>query len=594
MGRFVTGRHRRSKRLRRFARTILLHSSYAHLPELCQRQRKRRKNLPIKRTDWHVHLETLRHGEFERRYRMSETKFKFLLEQCAEHSEFFQECGPEKRRLHRCCYGCDPIDVRHKLGAALRWLAGGSYLDVRLVHGMSREELYACVWQTVDAINASSEMKLEFPWHNDIKLQELERGFAGLCNGKLRGCVFAIDGFCVRIISPSGVLNPRDYWHRKGFYAFVVQAVVDSSGKFRCVSLKAVGSTHDSLAFKMSKFYSMLESGLLCRETGLSGLETYFGMGDDAYACREFLVTPWPGRNLSAAKDNMNYFQSRLRIVVECAFGRLVKRWGCLWSPLQVAYWRVPALVTALMKLHNLCDKPGKVAILRQDLNHFMKTEKLPLVFHNDFKDKGVDLQRRRDRARSGTEKTTDRNHSTRQVLTDHLRNIGAARPPHSRYRVRRYMQIARTKQTTRKVTGDRAQKKSGSTTAGATAAGSTTAGATAAGETADRSGAAAAEPAPTKRRRKPKNYGWTKPGSKASRRASRRRVDAFPDVSTATPVTPVFACPDVSTGTPVTPVFAKIVALDPPPVVRKSKPSGPARRPPPKQLVFTSPEIRE
>lgn len=73
----------------------------------------------------------------------------------------------------------------------------------------------------------------------------------------------------------------------------------------------------------------MLESSLLRRETGLCGLQTYFSMGDDTYDCREFLVTPWSGLDLSDAKDNMNdnmnYFQIRLHIVMECAFERLVK-----------------------------------------------------------------------------------------------------------------------------------------------------------------------------------------------------------------------------------------------------------------------------
>ena len=144
-----------------FSKMKILQSWDENLPP--SRQRKRRQNLPNARPAWDDHLKTLRPGEFERRYRMDEKKFHSLLDQCAEQSEFFQECGPMKRRIHQNCYGCDPIDVRHKLAATLRWLAGGSYLDVRLVHGMSREMLYACVWQTVDAINASPDMQLKFP-----------------------------------------------------------------------------------------------------------------------------------------------------------------------------------------------------------------------------------------------------------------------------------------------------------------------------------------------------------------------------------------------------------------------------------------------
>ena len=122
--------------------------------------------------------------------------------------------------------------------------------------------------------------------------------------------------FCVQI----------DRWC-KGYYDFVVQAVVDAHGKFLSASMRAVGSTHDSLAFRMSAFYEKLETGVLTQDTGIAGLQSYFGMGDDAYGNKIYLITPWPGRDLPHDKDNYNYWQSRLRAAsVECAFGRLVAR----------------------------------------------------------------------------------------------------------------------------------------------------------------------------------------------------------------------------------------------------------------------------
>ena len=53
-----------------------------------------------------------------------------------------------------------------------------------------------------------------------------------------------------------------------------------------------VGSTHDSLTMKMSKFWQRLMSGELSKPTGLCGLQCYFGVGDDAYENNEFFVTP--------------------------------------------------------------------------------------------------------------------------------------------------------------------------------------------------------------------------------------------------------------------------------------------------------------
>ena len=212
---------------------------------------------------------------------------------------------------------------------------------------MGRSTMYVCVWEAVDAINAAPQLKLRFPWDDEVGLRKLEQGFAALSGGKLRGCVFAMDGFCVRIKAPVGVNNPRDFYNRKGMYAVVVQAIVDSEKRFLAASFQAVGSTHDSLAFKMSKFYENLEAGKLERANGLCGLTSYFGMVDDAYSNKKYLLTPWPGRDLSGPKDTFNYWQSRLRIPSECSFGDLTTRWGCLWRALGVSVSKVSVYVCA-------------------------------------------------------------------------------------------------------------------------------------------------------------------------------------------------------------------------------------------------------
>lgn len=310
-----SAKNKRQRRIRRFSRFWHLRKKFnSRIEELTEHLqlnvnlcRKKRKNLPIYRTDWETHMATLRRDEFARRYRMPEERFNFLLDQCAEQSKFFRELDPRQKRLHRNAFKCEPVDVRHKLGAAIRWCSGGSYLDIRLVHGISSPYLYTCVWQMVDCINSAPDLQFYFPWDDEDGLKKLERGFAEASHGKIRGCTFSFDGLCIRIIAPTGVANPSDFWHRKGFYAYVLQGVVNAKGRFVSGSMQAVGSTHDSLAWCMSTFYSNLEKGKLDRQTGLLGLTTYYGLGDDAYANRRFQLTPWPGRDLPAAKDSFNY-----------------------------------------------------------------------------------------------------------------------------------------------------------------------------------------------------------------------------------------------------------------------------------------------
>ena len=49
------------------------------------------------------------------------------------------------------------------LHCLLRWLAGGSYLDIRLCAGISVPSFYRVVYKCVDAILAADELSFSFP-----------------------------------------------------------------------------------------------------------------------------------------------------------------------------------------------------------------------------------------------------------------------------------------------------------------------------------------------------------------------------------------------------------------------------------------------
>ena len=50
-----------------------------------------------------------------------------------------------------------------------------------------------------------------------------------------------------------------------------------------------------------------------------------------------------------------NFYQSRTRIAVECAFGELVGRWGILWRPLRHELPMATAIIQCCARLHNWC-----------------------------------------------------------------------------------------------------------------------------------------------------------------------------------------------------------------------------------------------
>ena len=144
---------------------------------------------------------------------------------------------------------------------------------------------------------------------------------------------------------------PAYYFNRKGFYSINLQAIASASRKFIWYSMATCGGTHDSLAWKATTLSKKIES----LPDGM------FIVGDDAYACTDKLITPFSTQSTKGnkEKDNFNYYQSRSRINVECAFGMLVQRFGILRRAQAHSLQHVTAVTVVCMALHNLCVDDG-------------------------------------------------------------------------------------------------------------------------------------------------------------------------------------------------------------------------------------------
>ena len=79
---------------------------------------------------------------------MTQSSF-WRLHQLLEHSlekSFSLGRGINPRHISR-------IDSAVRLSVAIRFFAGGSYLDIHTDHGIGRSSMYESVWAVVDAIN---------------------------------------------------------------------------------------------------------------------------------------------------------------------------------------------------------------------------------------------------------------------------------------------------------------------------------------------------------------------------------------------------------------------------------------------------------
>ena len=72
------------------------------------------------------------------------------------------------------------------LHCLLRWLGGGSYLDIRLCAGISPAAFYSCIYKCIDAILDSEDLAYKFP----DTTEELESS-----QGSIQRCVASLDGF---------------------------------------------------------------------------------------------------------------------------------------------------------------------------------------------------------------------------------------------------------------------------------------------------------------------------------------------------------------------------------------------------------------
>ena len=181
----------------------------------------------------------------------------------------------------------------------------------------------------------------------------------------------------------AGVDQQKFFCGRKNKYGLNCQAVCDARGRFLDVSIVYGGSSSDLLAFEKSGLKQCLDRGLLA-ETKL------VLFGDNApHLNSSYMVTPFPNTS-GGARDNYNFFHSQVRITIECAFGKLVQRWGILQMamPRGITIQRTIAMVLALAKLHNFCidEADGEnAAILHRDEQHIITNEhgSVPLICNN-------------------------------------------------------------------------------------------------------------------------------------------------------------------------------------------------------------------
>jgi len=344
----LTGRQKRLARRERRRQVFrgLAHACSAAAQYTVQ---DRQSNRDRKRLDWDEHRAQLGPMWFQRIYRLDYGTFDHLCDLIRD------KIAPNEARANAANARSGPVRAEIKLALALRFLAGASYCDLFWSYGVSVTTVFKSLHMVMDAIDERLQ-NITFPLDDVNALTSIATGFKTRVNNPLWGCVGSIDGLAIRIAKPKS-MNARDFFNRKGFYSYNLQAMCDSHYRFTWGSIKCPGSAHDSFAYGMTDLADALTSGQLP--------EGFWIAGDDAYPCSNSLLTPWSGRGISVYKDAFNFFLSSSRVAIEQAFGMLVGRWGVLWRTMDIGHTSVPRLVLVLMKLHNLCIDRNQTTVRR-------------------------------------------------------------------------------------------------------------------------------------------------------------------------------------------------------------------------------------
>jgi hypothetical protein len=194
-------------------------------------------------------MDNLSASEFRRMFRLSREAFYWLL---LKLKMDLQPKASLRQRLHFD----REITAKTKLAITLRWLAGGSYLDIYFAFGVAISTFFksdGILWGTIAAID--NNIDIGFPLNDIQKLEEISEGFSGQCKRRMTGCVMAVDGWVMKTRCPNitEVTNQICYRNRKGVWGLVIFAGCDHMCRFIMFSVKCPGSTNDCIAWELTK-----------------------------------------------------------------------------------------------------------------------------------------------------------------------------------------------------------------------------------------------------------------------------------------------------------------------------------------------------
>ena len=142
------------------------------------------------------------------------------------------------------------------------------------------------------------------------------------------------------------------YFNCKHIFSVVMMTLVYADYKFLYVGVGANGRISDGGVFKGCSHEHSLENNTanFPPPTSFPGDDrpaSHFIVADEAFGLKEYLIKPYPHRDLESAQRICNYRLSRARRVVENAFGILANQFRVFFTHIALALAKVEKIVLA-------------------------------------------------------------------------------------------------------------------------------------------------------------------------------------------------------------------------------------------------------